>query len=51
MLKQVTDDEYHGKKLDEELRSWALSGMTGVIVDGKLEGIKSDNSNLVVELD
>ena len=27
MLKQVTDDDYHSEKLDEELRSWAVAGM------------------------
>ncbi|KAG2096055.1 uncharacterized protein F5147DRAFT_656670 [Suillus discolor] len=28
MLKQVADDEYHSEKLDEALRSWALTGIT-----------------------
>ncbi|KAG1720572.1 uncharacterized protein EDB91DRAFT_1256911 [Suillus paluster] len=49
MLKQVTDDEYHCEKLDDELRSWAVAGMTGVVVDSEPQGIKSD-SDWVVEL-
>ncbi|KAG0695546.1 hypothetical protein DFH29DRAFT_879970 [Suillus ampliporus] len=50
MLKQVTNDKYHSKKLDDELRSWAVAGMTGVVVDGEPQGIESD-SDWVVEFD
>ncbi|KAG0704058.1 hypothetical protein DFH29DRAFT_997944 [Suillus ampliporus] len=49
MLKQVTNDKYHSEKLDDELRSWAVAGMTGVVVDGEPQGIESD-SDWVVEL-
>ncbi|KAG1732349.1 hypothetical protein EDB19DRAFT_1912075 [Suillus lakei] len=49
MLKQVTDDEYHCKKLDDKLQSWAVAGMTGVVVDGEPQGIESD-SDWVIEL-
>ncbi|KAG2157901.1 uncharacterized protein EDB93DRAFT_1100715 [Suillus bovinus] len=50
MLKQVADKEYHSEKLNEALQSWAMAGMTGVIVDDKPQDIKSD-SDWVVELD
>ncbi|KAG1892935.1 uncharacterized protein F5891DRAFT_1197040 [Suillus fuscotomentosus] len=50
MLKQVADDEYHSEKLNEALRSWALAGMTGVVVDDEPQDLESD-SNWVVELD
>ncbi|KAG1733359.1 uncharacterized protein EDB91DRAFT_1084418 [Suillus paluster] len=49
MLKQVTDDECHCEKLDDKLQSWAVAGMTRVVVDGKPQGIESD-SNWVVKL-
>ncbi|KAG2074124.1 hypothetical protein BDR04DRAFT_1115944 [Suillus decipiens] len=50
MLNQVTDDEYHSEKLDEVLQSWALAGMTGVIVDNEPQDLES-NSDWMVELD